>query len=116
MSETTVPTGGSNKMKISRTTEDLNKMFGFEVIQMDFQVDKNRVKDEKEGETESTSGNDGGDTSTPIIPGNHQTINGMAYAKVLLNPELIISKPIQGAKNKDNQRKEQEEKTESAEK
>ncbi len=116
MSEATVPTGGSNKMKISRTTEDLSKMFGFEVIQMDFQVDKNRVKDEKEGENGSTSGNDSSDTSTPIIPGNHQTINGIAYAKVLLNPELIISKPIQVAKNKKDQRKEETEKTEAAEK
>lgn len=103
MSGATTPTGGSNRINVSRTTEDLNKMFGFELLQMDFEVDKNRSKDEKEGESGNGSGSDS-DTTTPIIPGNHKSISGIAYAKVLQNPELIISKPVQDRKGKDNKK------------
>lgn len=89
MSETTTPTGGSKEMKVTETSKDLSKMFGFEVIQMDFTVDRNRIE-EKDGETGGNSGTDGDNNTTPIIPGNHKAINGLMFANELQTANIMI--------------------------
>ena len=70
---------------------------------MDFEVDNNRNK-EKEGESGSTSGNTSGNegnNSTPIIPGNHQNLNGLVYANAITTQGLYIAKPVLTVKGKE---------------
>lgn len=117
MSETTVPTGSSNgnRMKVVRTEEDLAPMFNFTINQMDFEVDRNREKANKDVEQDSSTGGDT-DTSTPIIPGNHQTLDGTEYAKALANPGLVIAKPVQVSKARKGEKGRTEETDKSTEK
>lgn len=112
MSETTAPTGGSNvnrakmsEAKVTETMADLTKKFGFVLHQMDFEVDKNR-QDRTNGEVsqDASSSGDTDTTSTPIIPGNHQTLDGTQYAKILTNPAYIMAKPVQEMKKTDKEK------------
>ena len=103
MNVTTGPTGSSNRIGVTRTNEDIKDLFRFELNQMDFEVDNIRNK-EKEGESGSTSGNTSGNegnNSTPIIPGNHQNLNGLVYANAITTQGLYIAKPVLTVKGKE---------------
>lgn len=103
MNGTTGPTGSSNRIGVTRTNEDIKDLFRFELNQMDFEVDNVRNK-EKEGEAGSTSGNTSGNegnNSTPIIPGNHQNLNGLVYANAITTQGLYIAKPVLTVKGKE---------------
>ena len=102
MSETTAPTGGSkNEKKVLKVTEDLKDKFGFEVVQMDFEVDMEKEQ-AKQADGDEANGDGGSSESGTIIkPGAQASVPAMTYLGILVKPDQVIEKNLEEAERDD---------------
>ncbi len=95
MSETTAPTGGSNvnrakmnEVKVQRTDEDYNRLFGFEVLNAVVTIDDREIdKDNNANGTSGADGASGTNTGKPVhvTAIASKSMNALAYAPIFAN-------------------------------